>query len=38
MKRASSEIGSDKVGSSDIWTIKLKVLYNRHTEARRGGR
>ena len=35
MKRASSKIGSDNVGSSEIWSVKLKALYNRHTEARR---
>ena len=35
MKQASSEIWSDKVGSSGIWSVKLKVVYNRHTEARR---
>ena len=38
MKRASYEIGNDKVGSSEIWSVKLKALYNRYTEARRGGR
>ena len=25
-------------GSSEIWSDKLKVLYNRHTESRRGRR
>ena len=24
-------------GSSEIWSDKLKVLYNRHTESRRDG-
>lgn len=32
MKRASSEIGSDKVGSSEIWSVKLKRLYNKTHE------
>ena len=26
-----------KLGSSEIWSDKLKVLYNRHTEGRRYG-
>ena len=26
-----------KRGSSEIWSDKLKVLYNRHTESRRDG-
>jgi len=26
-----------KFGSSEIWSDKLKVLYNRHTESRRDG-
>ena len=25
MKRASSKIGSDNVGSSEIWSVKLKA-------------
>ena len=27
---------SNNFGSSEIWSDKLKVLYNRHTEAHRG--
>jgi len=27
-----------KKSSSEIWSAQLKVLYNRHTESRRGWR
>ena len=28
---------SNNLGSFEIWSDKLKVLYNRHTESRRDG-
>jgi len=31
-------VTNEPLGSSEIWSAQLKVLYNRHTESRRGRR